>query len=129
MPDAVELVKVLKKAAVEAMNAEKPAEIRFGKVVGVSPLQIAVGQKLRLGRSQLVLTRNVTDYRAYLETGNARTHGGPGSPPDVSSVDADREEAAGRVEVTVCNGLVVGDEVLLLRQQGGQKYIVWDRLA
>ena len=35
----------------------------------------------------------------------------------------------GKIQVTVHNGLVVGDEVILLRQQGGQKYIVVDRIG
>lgn len=62
MPDAVELMKTIKKAAVQAMKAEKPVEICFGKVTGVSPLKILVDQKMTLGKAQLVLTRNVTDF-------------------------------------------------------------------
>lgn len=37
--------------------------------------------------------------------------------------------AMGKIQVTVHNGLVVGDEVILLRQQGGQKYIVVDKIG
>ena len=62
MPDAVELMKTIKKAAVQAMKAEKPVEICFGKVTGISPLKILVDQKMTLGKAQLVLTRNVTDF-------------------------------------------------------------------
>ena len=31
--------------------------------------------------------------------------------------------------VTIDNSLVIGDEVVLLRQQGGQKYIIVDRVG
>ena len=62
MPDAVELLKTLKKAAVEAVEATKPVQVCYGKVTGTSPLKILVDQKLTLGEGQLVLTRNVIDY-------------------------------------------------------------------
>lgn len=35
----------------------------------------------------------------------------------------------GRKSITIHNGLEVGDEVLLLRMQGGQKYIVIDKVV
>lgn len=35
----------------------------------------------------------------------------------------------GRKPITIHNGLEVGDEVLLLRMQGGQKYIVIDKVV
>lgn len=62
MADAVELVKIIKKASVEAVSAAKPTEVLFGKVVNVSPIQISVEQKMLLGEKQLILSRNVTDF-------------------------------------------------------------------
>ena len=44
MPDAVDLIKAIKKAAVEAVKASKPVEVCFGKVISVSPLKILVEQ-------------------------------------------------------------------------------------
>lgn len=129
MSDAVGLVKAMKKAAVEAMNAERPVEVCFGKVLSTSPLQICVEQKLTLGKAQLILTRNVTEYRTYMEIGNIRAFYNAGALLDESSVDMGCKDAVGKVEVTVYNGLAAGDEVILLRQQGGQKYIVWDRIS
>lgn len=149
LPDAVELIKTIKKTAVEAMEASKPAAVVFGKVSKVSPLRIVVDQKLTLGASQLVLTRNVCDYTAEMSvnhtTGNAlagHSHSMSGTvqeggePPhrhgftgNMDTVNlAHSHSYSGRKSFTVHNGLVVGDEVLLLRQQGGQKYIVVDRI-
>jgi hypothetical protein len=42
---------------------------------------------------------------------------------------AHRHSIEGKKEITVHNSLVVGDEVILLRQQGGQKYVVWDNVG
>lgn len=106
LPDAVEFVKTMKKAALEAVNASKPVEVCFGKVTSASPLKILVEQKMTLGAAQLVLSRNVTTYTTEITVGGAA-----------------------KEKITVHNGLVVGDEVILLRQQGGQKYIVMDRIG
>lgn len=54
MPDAVELVKTIKRAALDAVNASKPVEVCFGKVTSASPLKILVEQKMTLGEAQLI---------------------------------------------------------------------------
>lgn len=129
MADMVELMKTIKKAALDAVNASKPVEICFGKVTSVSPLKILVEQKMTLGKEQLVLTRNVTDYKTYITGGNVQDYYYTGSNLSGSApVSPSHVHAIGKVQITVHNGLVVGDEVILLRQQGGQKYIVVDKI-
>lgn len=131
MPDATELTKAIKKAASKAVKAEKPVEVCFGKVTSASPLQILVDQKFTLGAAQLVLVRNVTDFKTMITGGNLQNYYYVGTPPNISSapVDPSHRHAIGKIEITVHNGLVVGDEVILIRQQGGQKYIVMDRIG
>ena len=107
MLNANELVKAMKRAALDAMESTKPVNVCFGKVVSVSPLQINIEQKMILGKSQLILARNVTDFKTRLT---------------VQGVYEKRE-------TIIHNALVVGDEVVLIRQQGGQKYIVIDRIG
>lgn len=131
MPDAIEFVKTIKRAAVDAVDATKPVEVCFGKVSSASPLKILVEQKMTLGEAQLVLCRNVTDYKTDISGGNLQNFYYVGSPPNASTlpVSPAHVHAMGKIQVTVHNGLVVGDEVILLRQQGGQKYIVVDRIG
>lgn len=131
MPDATELTKAIKKAASKAVKAEKPVEVCFGKVTSASPLQILVDQKFTLGAAQLVLTRNVTDFKTMITGGNIQNYYYVGTPSNTSTVPVDpsHRHAIGKIEITVHNGLVVGDEVILIRQQGGQKYIVVDRIG
>lgn len=131
------LVESMKIAALGAMNASKPVEVCFGKVTSASPLKILVEQKMTLGAAQLVLCRNVTEHIIemtvdhYTENETEHTHAvqdtytGGGSSSPTKHLHAYR----GRKKFTVHNGLVVGDEVVLLRQQGGQKYIVVDRIG
>jgi len=124
--DIVELMKTIKRVALDAVNAAKPVEVCFGKVTDISPLKILVEQKMILGEAQLVLCRNVTDYNTYAavegvqSSSCAQTHPGKGASYAGNAVD--------KIQITIYNGLAVGDEVVLLRQQGGQKYFVVDRI-
>ena len=131
MPDAVELMKTIKRAALGAVKASKPVEVCFGKVTSASPLKILVEQKLPLGEGQLILTRNVTNFKTYITGGNVKNYYYTGSDTDggTAPVVPSHVHAIGKVQITVHNGLVVGDEVILIRQQGGQKYIVVDRIG
>ena len=99
-----DLLNAIKKAALDAVNASQPSDFCFGKVTNVSPLKISIEQKMTLGVAQLVLTRNVTDFKTTI------------------SVDSETKE------ITIHNALQVGDEVVLIKQKGGQKYLVWDRV-
>lgn len=151
MPDATELMKVVKRAAKEAVEAGKPAEVCFGEVTNDSPLEILVDQRLYLGEAQLVLTRNVTDFDTQV-TVHWNTEGKLGkhkhevkfSTETAGSIDPHKHDLKGETEetnlfhthtitgrkiITIHNRLVVGDSVILLRQQGGQKYIVVDRIG
>lgn len=131
MPDATELTKAIKKAASKAVKAEKPVEVCFGKVTSASPLQILVDQKFTLGAAQLILARNVTDFKTTITGGNIQNYYYVGTPPNTSTVPVDpsHRHAVGQIEITVHNGLVVGDEVILIRRQGGQEYVVVDRIG
>lgn len=130
MPDANELVDTLKRAAVEAVKAGKPVNVYFGEVVSVSPLKINVEQKMVLGEKQLILTRNVTDFKTKITAGNIKNYYYTG---DVNSGTAPvsplHVHAVGTIDVTVHNGLAVGDGVILIRQQEGQRFIVVDRIG
>lgn len=110
MPDATELVRIIKRAAMEANSAANPVTICYGTVLSSLPLQIQVEQKLILGPRQLVLSRNVTDFKTLI------------------SMEW-KSEKMEKNEITIHNGLVVGEKVILLRQQEGQKFIVWDRVG
>lgn len=101
MANAVEAVK---RAAVEAVEAGKPVNIVFGTVIAISPLKIQADQKSIYTSKMLVLSRSVTDY------------------------DTDITINGIKQQCRVHNALEIGDKVILLRMQGGKRYIVLDRL-
>lgn len=131
LADANELVAALKKAAIEAVEAAKPVNVYFGEVISAAPLKINVEQKMVLGEKQLILSRNVTNFKTSISGDNIKDYYYTGSTTDsgTAPVSPSHVHAIGKIEVTVHNGLVVGDEVILIRQQEGQKFIVLDRIG
>ena len=81
MYDAKDLLKFIKQAAAEAVEAAGPVAVCTGTVTDTAPLHVKISPKLTLGKNQILQCR---------DTG----------------------------------GLAKQDHVVLLRQQGGQKYII-----
>lgn len=129
------LIETIKKAAVGAVEAGYPVAVMLGVVISPDPLRIDIEQKKELDADQLILTRNVTEYTVEMsvdhetedETAHIHavidTYTGGGS----SSPTTHRHGYRGTKSFTVHNTLKAGDKVILLRVQGGQKYIVLDR--
>lgn len=112
------MIQIIKQAAMEAVDASNPTRVFFGTVLSTSPLSVKIDQKFTLTQDFLILTKNVMDYTVEM------------------TVEHSTEEAAGhlheykgRKEFTVHNGLKVGEKVILLQIQGGQKYIVLDKVG
>lgn len=125
MLDGTDLLNAVKKAALDAVNAGQPSDFCYGKVTSVKPLKILVEQKMPLGSAQLILSRNVTDYKTKvtIDWATESKSGGSGD----SSFESHNHSVSGTKEMTVHNGLQIGDEVILLKKKGGQKYLVLDR--
>ncbi|WP_216629073.1 DUF2577 domain-containing protein [Cytobacillus massiliigabonensis] len=107
---------VLKKAGRGAVNSTDPVHILYGEVTGISPLKILVEQRLELDDELLILTRAVRDYEVEMTVDHM-----------TEVVDLHAHPYTGRKKFIIHNGLVMGDKVKLLRVQGGQKYVVFDK--
>lgn len=118
MYDSNDFIKTMKQLAIEAVESLKPVNISFGKVISVSPLKVQIEQKLTLTKEQLVLSEKVTNYKTsiYLDA-------------STTSVEDHKHALKGTFNVTVNNSLKINDEVILLRMQQGQKYIILDRIG
>ncbi|MCM1299574.1 MAG: DUF2577 domain-containing protein [Firmicutes bacterium] len=139
MAEAAELLKIIKAAAASAVSAEKPAELCFGTVTSTAPLKITVEQKLTLTEKQLILTKAVTDHTLDIEVSHYTVNDGfmngkhthtVCAVTDSGNLDTVHKHAyKGRKRVRIYNGLLAGETVLLLRVQGGQRFVVLDRLC
>lgn len=147
------ITEAIKTLAVGAVQHTAPTRFNFGTVTSAAPLVIRIDQKISLSDDFLILTNAVKDHAVditvswqtvednYLDD-NARKHthtltqtvGNIGAPVGGStdpSIDFDtthKHDIKGRKKITVHNGLTVGEKVLLCRIQGGQKYVVIDRI-
>lgn len=132
LPDIVQLVK---KAAVEAVEAAKPVQFLFGQVISASPLKIQVDQKSIYTERMLVLTRNVTEHEIDISISAQSvviSHGHPVTDTYTGGGTAQEinhnHPIKGRKKIKIHNGLVVGDWVVMARIQKGKKYVVLDRI-
>jgi hypothetical protein len=95
------MLDIIKKASLGAVSNTNPVAFSYGMVTGTDPLEIQVDQRFILSGPALVLPESVMESAIELEG----------------------------QRILVRRGLAPGDRVLLLRMQGGQSYIVLDRLV
>jgi len=137
LPDYNALVNIIKQAGLEATKADKPVNVCYGKVTSISPLRILVDQKITLGSAQLTLTRNVTDYDVEITLDEWETEKSEEQESSEATNETESSEGTqphthklkGKKKMKVHNALKKDEKVLLLRVQGGQKYIVIDRVV
>ena len=103
------MVDMIKKMADQSAGAKNPVDIVFGTVSSESPIEIEVHQKLKLTKEFLVMTERVTKLEIDLK----HNHGG---------TDA-------LAKVVIREGLKKGDGVVMARVQGGQQYVILDKVV
>lgn len=120
MHNANDLVRLMKQAAVEAVETGSPSGLYFGTVESVSPIAVRVEPKKVLGAAQLVLSTLVQDFDVEMTVDH--------ETEDAEGPQTHKHPYKGRKVFTVHLGLKAGEKVLLVREQGGQKYVVFDRV-
>lgn len=95
------MLQQIKQAAMDAVAASNPVNVLLGNVKSTNPLMINVDQRFDLDADFLIHTESMTELRVTV----------------------------GGTEYTVRPGLQVGDKVVLLRVQGGQQYVILDRVV
>lgn len=110
------MLDVIKQAALDAVQAGNPTAIQFGTVISISPLEISVDQRLTLAEAFLIVPESMTRFEMLA----SRFLNGEDTPDD---------EGVSGVKVVLRHGLKQGDKVLLLRVQGGQQFVVMDKVV
>lgn len=113
-----EIVESVKQIAAGVMNAAQPSGVYIGTVTSASPLRILVDEMTEeLGAAQLSLTSLVSDITVDMTVDHA-----------TEDAQDHRHAYKGTKTFTVHLGLQPGERVILLRNQGGQKFFVLDRV-
>lgn len=84
------------------INNMRLTDYVYGEVTSISPLKIKIDQKLELTSSVIILTFPVVEKKINI---------------------------AGIGEVVIIEGLSVGDRVIMLRVEKGQKFIVLSKVV
>lgn len=129
MLDSNNFLEIIKRAAVDAEEQAQPCDFLFGTVASADPVKIRVEQKLELGEAQLILTRNVSDYKIKIAGGNIQSFFYTDESGGTEDVIPLHTHALGDIEIEIKNALKAGENVILLKQRGGQKFLVLDRRA
>lgn len=127
-----ELLQLIKQASKEQVESSKPVAVMIGKVVSIAPLEIQLDQKLKLTEAFLVLTKAVVDYSVDLTVDHmTEMHTHTHQYTDDSTTRTTQPHThnhayIGQKPFIMHNKLKANEHVILLRVQGGQKYIVLD---
>ncbi len=95
------LLELVKRAGIGAMEASSPTAALLGQVLTVQPLTVLVDQRFTLPEEFLLVPESLRERRVDI----------------------------GGEQLILNRGLEANDSVLLLRVQGGQQYIVLDRMV
>ncbi len=117
-------IEAMKKSAIEAVKAENPTSIVYGKVISDIPLQVQVNGKLNLDEEFIVLTKNVSDYEVEIDL----EFEGKGSILSGQDKEILKKLSMEGAKIKVKNALKINDEVVLIQMQGGQKYVILDKM-
>lgn len=118
------MIQIIKKAALDAVEQSSPVNIAYGTIESINPLEVSVNQKFTLTEEFLIVPERLLRYEVSLEHIHKFTDITPAGPQPESYTEKALED-----KLVIREGLKVSDKVLLLREQGGQKYLILDRLV
>lgn len=111
------MLETIKQVALNAVESTKPAAFFVRTITSVNPLTIVFDQKITLDASRLIVPESLTKRKVKLEI-------------EVETEETSRHKHLVRVKEAMLDGsLKTGDKVLLVREQGGQRYIIIDRVV
>lgn len=121
-----QLITTLQQLVKQTSDAGAPCDYCIGVVESTGPLSIRIEQREIITEEFLVLTDLVRDYNVDITVNHVTENraGGSGDP----AFESHNHDYKGRKKIIVHNGLNVGESVLLVRQAGGQEYIVLSRI-
>lgn len=127
----MELSDILHQMMQQSLRAAQLTDLKIGTVTSAKPLEISINPAMGpLKQSVLYLTSGVIEKKLpVLEHTHSSADGATG--PALSKLACYENGAALPVQggyLLLNRSLAVGDKVLLLRVQSGQKYIVLSRL-
>lgn len=114
----MELLDAIQKIVQKTLAASSLTDLTVGTVTGTSPLEITTRTSMQPLREQVLYMTDAV-VEKYLQFS--------GTTSVVCYVNGEAQPASGR-KVTLNPALAVGDTVLLLRVQSGQKFVILSKI-
>jgi hypothetical protein len=109
------MLNAIRQAALTAMETAAPVAVLIGTVTKTDPLEVNVDQRFTIDADFLLVPESLT--KLELDLGHTHSASGGTTGPALTE------------PVVIRPGLEPGDRVALLRVQGGQKYIILDKVV
>lgn len=119
MEGASALHDTIKRMINDVLDFKNVSDWVYGTVTKIEPLEIQLDQKLTLPKSFLEVSPQLSNYKIKVEYEKE---------PEPEPGNSDEELEIIEKEITIKNELKQGDKVILLKKNGGQKYLVLDRI-
>lgn len=100
-----EILEILRNDNVESVKNMKQLEVYTGVVKSTNPLSVMVNQKFMLKEPFITVPFSFTDYEVKIEI-----------------------EGGGMRNMKVYNSIKIGERLILLRYEKGQRFLVLDRV-
>lgn len=113
------LLELIKTAGVDAVGASNPVNVMFGEVISINSLSVKVDQRFTLTADFLLVPESI--MRLEIDLKHVHSYTDNGSVRSTSEALTEK--------IVIRPGLNVGDKVLLLRVQGGQKFVILDKVV
>lgn len=147
------LLSLIKEAAISAVKAQKPASYFYGTVISISPLKVQLSSNLILTQEFLTVPKSLTDYEIDVEmdwnsekkyTDTSHTHLIEYADRYTSSGDKENKAVTSKIgnfnnthsheikgikTIKIYNSLKINDKVILAQIQGGQEFIILDKVG
>lgn len=125
------MVKIIKRVAEGERMASQGVRVMFGEVTSISPLIVRVDNRFDISESMVVLMKEFkagsypTHYHSLVRPESLTLPGGQETHLHELATDYLTNEGEGS---EIYYGLSVGDKLVLLRNDGGQQFVVLGRL-
>lgn len=113
------MIDVVKQMAIEAMNASDPTAIMYGEITSTSPLEVNIDQRFTVPDDLLIVPESLKHFEINIYHNHVYKDDG---------TESETEFALPNKPLVIRRGLESGDKVVLVRVQGGQQYLILDRL-
>lgn len=129
------MIDVIKEVIEKLLERKKMTKLEFGTVESVKPLTVRIDAKKLLQEEDLILSHLVKDYYVDITVQHSTdsiygswdtSHSHPDAGNNTIPTDHEHEYI-GRKKILIHNGLLKGEKVVMVRQEGGQLYYILDR--